>query len=151
MSVDSEKESSWSGREKHPLPSTGEFSSPHKRSRPSLSQRLGLTDDSEGSEDEPYSPSDEQFPSSTEQKIIRQPQASLRESTLITTGQPSKAILDLLQDDDEDEEEEEEHQQQVDTPSPPLSYLCSLFVVRKKKRTVLLSWIQRRWMKSVNN
>ena len=95
--------------EKHSLHSTEEFSSPSKRSRPSLSQRLGLPDESDQSDDEPYSPSDEQqFPSSTEQKIIRQPQASLRESTLINTGQPSKAILDLLQDDEDEEEEEEE-------------------------------------------
>ena len=83
-----------------------------QRSRPSLSQRLGLPDESDQSDDEPYSPSDEQqFPSSTEQKIIRQPQASLRESTLISTGQPSKAILDLLQEDDEDEDEEEEEEE----------------------------------------
>jgi hypothetical protein len=87
------------------LSSNGEYSSPTKRSRPSVSQRLGLTDESDQSDGEPYSPSDDNS-IETQQRIIRQPKASLRESTLISTGQFSKAILELLKDDNEDEEEE---------------------------------------------
>jgi hypothetical protein len=107
MSIYSPTETNWNSTKKHSLISNGEYSSPTKRSRPSLSQRLGLTDDSDQSDCEPYSPSDDNT-IETQQRIIRQPQASLRESTLIPTGQPSKAILELLKDDDEDEEEEEE-------------------------------------------
>ena len=100
MSVYSSTESNWNPTKKHSLLSNGEYSSPTKRSRP-------LTDESDQSDGEPYSPSDDTN-IETQQRIIRQPQASLRESTLISTGQPSKAILELLKDDDEDEEEEEE-------------------------------------------
>jgi hypothetical protein len=107
MSVYPSTESNWNSTKKHPIISNGEYSSPTKRSRPSLSQRLGIPDDSDQSDGEPYSPSDDNS-IETQQRIIRQPQASLRESTLISTGQPSKAILELLKDDDEDEEEEEE-------------------------------------------
>ena len=89
---------------KHSIVSHGDYSSPSKRSRPSLSERLGLADDSDQSDAEPYSPSDENL-ADDEQRIIRQPQASLRESTLIVTGQPPKHILELLQDDDEDDED----------------------------------------------
>lgn len=99
MSVYSSTESNWNPTKKHSLLSNGEYSSPTKRSRP-------LTDESDQSDGEPYSPSDDTT-IETQQRIIRQPQASLRESTLISTGQPSKAILELLKDDDEDEEEEE--------------------------------------------
>ncbi|CAF3054620.1 unnamed protein product [Rotaria socialis] len=106
MSTYSPKESNWNSTKKHTLSSNGEYSSPTKRSRPSLSQRLGLADESDPSDDEPYSPTDNNS-FDTQQRIIRQPQASLRESTLIASGQPSKAILELLKDDDEDEEEEE--------------------------------------------
>jgi len=111
MSVYSSTESNWNSTKKHTLLSNGEYSSPTKRSRPSLSQRLGLTDDSDQSDGEPYSPSDDNS-IETHQRIIRQPQASLRESTLIPTGQPSKSILELLKDDDEDEEEEEEEEEE---------------------------------------
>jgi hypothetical protein len=76
------------------LSSNREYSSPTKRSRPSVSQRLGLTDESDQSDGEPYSLSDDNL-IETQQRIIRQPKASLRESTLISTGQPSKAILEL--------------------------------------------------------
>ncbi len=96
------------------LSSNGEYSSPTKRSRPSVSQRLGLTDESDQSDGEPYSPSDDNS-IETQQRIIRQPKPSLRESTLISTGQFSKAILELLKDDDEDEEEKEE---EIDAYSP---------------------------------
>ena len=115
MSVYSPTESNWnSPTKKHTLPSAnGDYASPTKRSRPSVSQRLGLTDESDQSDGEPYSPSDDNS-METQQRIIRQPQASLRESTLIATGQPSKAILELLKDDDEDEDEEEE----IDAYSP---------------------------------
>ena len=106
MSAHSSMESNWSSTKKHTLPSNGDNSSPSKRVRPSLSQRLGLADDSDPSDDEPYSPLDQRS-LETQQRIIRQPQASLRESTLIASGQPSKAILELLKDDDEDEDEEE--------------------------------------------
>ena len=116
MSVYSSTESSWNSTKKHTLLSNGEYSSPTKRPRPSLSQRLGLTDESDQSDGEPYSPSDDNS-IETQQRIIRQPQASLRESTLISTGQPSKAILELLKDDDEDEEEEEE-EEEVEAYSP---------------------------------
>jgi len=109
MSVYSSTESNWNSTKKHTLLSNGDYLSPTKRSRPSLNQRLGLTDDSDQSDGEPYSPSDDNS-TETQQRIIRQPQASLRESTLISTGQPSKAILELLKDDDEDEEEEDEEE-----------------------------------------
>jgi len=109
MSVYSSTESDWNSNKKHPILSNGEYSSPTKRSRPSLSQRLGLPDDSDHSDGEPYSPSDDNSVE-TQQRIIRQPQATLRESTLISTGQPSKAILELLKDDDEDEEDEYEEE-----------------------------------------
>jgi hypothetical protein len=95
MSVYSSTESNWNSSKKHTLlSSNGEYSSPTKRSRPSASQRLGLTDESDQSDGEPYSPSDDSS-IETQQRIIRQPKASLRESTLISTGQPSKAILEL--------------------------------------------------------
>jgi hypothetical protein len=115
MSVYSSTESNWnSTTKKHTLGSSnGDYVSPTKRSRPSVSQRLGLTDESDQSDAEAYSPSDDNS-IETQQRIIRQPKASLRESTLIPTGQPSKAILELLKDDDEDEEEEEE----IDAYSP---------------------------------
>jgi hypothetical protein len=117
MSVYSSTESNWNSSKKHTLlSSNGEYSSPTKRSRPSVSQRLGLTDESDQSDGEPYSPSDDNS-IETQQRIIRQPKASLRESTLISTGQPSKAILELLKDDDEDEEEEEE-EEEIDAYSP---------------------------------
>jgi hypothetical protein len=116
MSVYSSTESNWNSTKKHTLLSNGEYSSPTKRSRPSVSQRLGLTDESDQSDGEPYSPSDDNS-IETQQRIIRQPKASLRESTLIATGQPSKAILELLKDDDEDEEEEEE-EEEIDAYSP---------------------------------
>ncbi|CAF1154869.1 unnamed protein product [Rotaria sp. Silwood1] len=111
MSVYSSTESNWNSTKKHTLSSNGEYSSPTKRSRPSLSQRLGLADDSDLSDDEPYSPTDNNS-FETQQRIIRQPQASLRESTLISSGQPSKAILELLKDDDEDEEDEDEDEEE---------------------------------------
>ncbi|CAF2912208.1 unnamed protein product [Rotaria sp. Silwood2] len=121
MSVYPSTESNWNSTKKHSLSSNGEYSSPTKRSRPSLSQRLGLVDDSDPSDDEPYSPTDNSS-IETQQRIIRQPQASLRESTLISSGQPSKAILELLKDDDEDdedddEEEEEEEEEEAYSPS----------------------------------
>jgi hypothetical protein len=119
MSVYSSTESNWNSTKKHTLLSNGEYSSPTKRSRPTISQRLGLTDDSDQSDGEPYSPSDDNNSIETQQRIIRQPQASLRESTLISTGQPSKAILELLKDDDEDEEEEEiEEEEEEEAYSP---------------------------------
>lgn len=99
MSVYSSTESNWNPTKKHSILSNGEYSSPTKRSRP-------LTDESDQSDGEPYSPSDDPT-IDNQQRIIRQPQASLRESTLISTGQPSKAILELLDDDDEDEEDVE--------------------------------------------
>lgn len=109
MSIYSSTDSNWNSTKKHILPSNGaEYSSPTKRSRPSLSQRLGLTDDSDQSDGEPYSPSDDNNLLESQQRIIRQPQASLRESTLITSSQPAKHILELLKDDDEDEDEENE-------------------------------------------
>ncbi|CAF2683480.1 unnamed protein product [Rotaria sp. Silwood2] len=70
---------------KNELLSNGEYSSSIKRSYPSLSQRLGLADDSDQSDGEPYNPSDENF-IETQQRIIRQPQTSLRESILLSTG-----------------------------------------------------------------
>ena len=117
MSVYSSAESNWnSTSKKHTLGSSnGDHVSPTKRSRPSVSQRLGLTDESDQSDAEAYSPSDDNS-IETQQRIIRQPKASLRESTLISTGQPSKAILELLKDDDEDEEEEED--EEIDAYSP---------------------------------
>ena len=118
MSLYSSTESNWNPTKKHSLLSNGEYSSPTKRSRPSVSQRLGLTDESDQSDGEPYSPSDDTS-IDTHQRIIRQPQASLRESTLISTGQPAKAILELLKDDDEDEEEEDdEEEEEVEAYSP---------------------------------
>jgi hypothetical protein len=116
MNLYSSTESNWNSTKKHTLLSNGEYSSPTKRSRPSLSQRLGLTDESDQSDGEPYSPSDDNS-IETQQRIIRQPKASLQESTLISTGQPSKAILELLKDDDEDEEEEEEEEEEAYSPS----------------------------------
>lgn len=107
MSIYSPTESNWNSTKKHTLLTNGEYTSPTKRSRPSLSQRLGLADESDQSDGEPYSPSDDNLLES-QQRIIRQPQASLRESTLITSGQSAKHILDLLKDDDEDEDEENE-------------------------------------------
>ena len=107
MSISSSNDSNRDSMKKHSIVSHGDYSSPTKRSRPSLSQRLGLTDDSDQSDAEPYSPSDENF-ADDEQRIIRQPQASLRESTLIATGQHSKSVLELLQDVDEDDEDEDE-------------------------------------------
>ncbi len=109
MSVYSSTEANWNSTKKHTLLSNGEYSSPTKRSRPSISQRLGLTDDSDQSDGEPYSPSDDNS-IETQQRIIRQPQASLRESTLISTGQSSKSILELLKDDDEEEEEDDDEE-----------------------------------------
>lgn len=107
------RESNWDSTKKHTLSSNGEYSSPTKRSRPSLSQRLGLIDDSDGSDEEPYSPSDNNS-FETQQRIIRQPQASLRESSLISSGQPSKAILELLKDDDEDEDDDNDNDDEQD-------------------------------------
>ena len=110
MSICPSSEANWNPTKKHTLSLNEDYlSSPTKRSRPSISQRLGLDDDDDSdlSNDEPYSPSDTNI-IETQQRIIRQPQKSLRESTLISTGQPSEAILQLLKDDDEDEEEEEE-------------------------------------------
>jgi hypothetical protein len=106
MSVYSSTESNWNSRtKKHTLPpSNGDYVSPTKRSRP--------TDEFGQSDGEPHSPSDDNS-IETQQRIIRQPKASLRESTLISTGQPSKAILELLKDEDEEEEEEE-----IDAYSP---------------------------------
>ena len=111
MNIYPSTEANWNPTKKHTLSSNGDYlSSSTKRSRPSISQRLGLgDDDSDLSDDEPYSPSDMNM-IETQQRIIRQPQKSLRESTLISTGQPSKAILELLKDDDEDEEDEEEEE-----------------------------------------
>ncbi|CAF1114505.1 unnamed protein product [Adineta ricciae] len=106
MSIYPPSETNWNNTKKHTILSNGEYSSPTKRSRPSLSQRLGLADDSDQSDGEPYSPSD-QNSLEAQQRIIRQPQASLRESTLISARQSSKEILELLKDDDEDEEEDE--------------------------------------------
>lgn len=117
MSLYSSTESNWNPTKKHSILSNGEYSSPTKRSRPSVSQRLGLTDESDQSDGEPYSPSDDTS-IETQQRIIRQPQASLRESTLISTGQPSKAILELLKDDDEEEEDEDEEQEEIEAYSP---------------------------------
>ncbi|CAF1193683.1 unnamed protein product [Rotaria sordida] len=117
MSVYPSTESNWNSTKKHTLSSNGEYSSPTKRSRPSLSQRLGLVDDSDLSDDEPYSPTDNNS-FETQQRIIRQPQASLRESTLISSGQPSKAILELLKDDEDDDEEEEEEEEEEEAYSP---------------------------------
>lgn len=145
MSVYSPSESDWTTAKKHPIVANGEYSSPTKRSRPSLSQRLGLADESDQSDNEPYSPSDDNALES-QQRIIRQPQASLRESTLMSTGQPSKAILELLNDDDEDEEEEEEVN--VVVHSTPRVYVEH---PPRTKRTVRRNSIQPRWTKSVIN
>ncbi|CAF1369996.1 unnamed protein product [Adineta steineri] len=116
MNIYSSTESNWNTTKKHTILSNGEYSSPTKRSRPSLSQRLGVPDDSDQSDVEPYSPSDDNE-LETQQRIIRQPKASLRESTLVSSGQHSKAILELLKDDDEDEEEEDEEEDEAYSPS----------------------------------
>jgi len=71
MSVYSSTESNWNSNKKNTLlSSNGEYSSPTKRSRPPVSQRLGLTDESDQSDGEPYSPSDDNS-IETQQRIIR--------------------------------------------------------------------------------
>jgi len=109
----SEEDSNWNSREKHSIPITKDDSSPRKRSRPSSTSQQS----NDQSDDEPYSPSQHDF-QRNEQKVIRQPHISLRESTLISTGQPTKAILQLLQDDDDDDDDnDEEEEDEAYSPS----------------------------------
>ena len=77
----SEDDSNWNSREKHSMELNGEDLSPKKRSRPSIAERLGLVDQSDQSDDEPYSLSQQQL-SSNKQKMIGQPLIFLRESRL---------------------------------------------------------------------